>query len=278
MKKIAAILTLTFVPYLLSGCMSSVPSSVTAGSYPYPTPSALAVPSAVPSDSLGNLGAGNLPDAGVSAEEQQLANLLNKKVQVSFPLKLGVLLYRENTSINSQSRKDLYNNFIERLKTNPDVGTVQEIPTSLINNGTSIEDLRKLAARFQVSTLLIINDTYQPATENNDITNTPIDIVSGNKNWLSYSNIEVFALDVLNGVFVASGSVKGQSSDKYNKDNPTDNKDETLLKNSSSQAWSMLTDKVNEQIIAFKNSQQGITSTPTPTPVDTPEPSVSPSV
>ena len=40
----------------------------------------------------------------------------------------------------------------------------------------------------------------------------------------------------------------------------------------------MLTDKVNEQIIAFKNSQQGITSTPTPTPVDTPEPSVSPSV
>lgn len=255
MKNIAAALLVLLTSTLISSCSSPVPTSPA-----YASSDGIAAPSPTSAPgqnttTLDNLKAGILPDSAASSEEQKLANLLTRKVNIEFPLKVGVLLYRESTTLDDKNRKTLYNNFITNLKNNPDISSVQEISPSLVGSNTNIEDLRKLAARFQVSTLLIINDIYQSTRENKDIAVTPIDVISGNKNWESFTNIEIFALDILNGVFVASSSINASAGDKYNKDNPTKNKDEQLARESANKAWEMLNDKVKEQITVFKNQQ-----------------------
>jgi hypothetical protein len=266
MKKallVLSFLTSAYIVNIISGCVStsmgSAPVSVESyGSDPKPN----AAPSA--SSGLDNLKLGVLPDPSLSTEEQKLAGLLARKVKPEFPLKLGVLIYGQSSILTEKNRKELYETFVEKIRKSPDVAEVIQISPSLINSGANIEDIRKLAARFQVSTLLLINDSYQSVMENKEAIITPADIISGNRNWESISNIELFALDILNGVFVYSTSASGKEGDKYNKLNPAVNKDEKLATDSAKEAWSTLSDKVTAQISEFKKQTLETPASPQP--------------
>lgn len=265
MNKYFAMMSILLCPYItINSCVSpaSVQSSIAVPNGAYgsaPTPSA----ATSGSDSLDNLKAGVLPDTSLSPDEQRLAGLLTRKVKIDFPMKIGVLLYKTTTSLDEQTRKNNYNNFLQKLKSNTNVASVTDISPSLVTSGSNLEDLRKLAARFQVSTLLIINDTYQPTHENTKILITPVDVVTGNRNWESSANIEIFALDILNGVFVYSSKSNSTLTDKYNKNNPTNNKDEALTSQSAEKAWTDLNDQLVKQVEEFK--KQAGSNTPTPT-------------
>lgn len=212
---------------------------------------------------LNNFKPGVLPDTALSPEEAKLASLLSKKVKIEFPVKLGLVLYKPSSAISEKDRVDYYNNFVSELKKNPNVSSVSEISSSLVSSANSVEDLRKLAARFQVSILLIVNDTYQPAIEDKTALKLPVDVVLGNKNWESFSNIEVFALDILSGVFISSESASSRISEKYT--NEEQDKQANLIKRTSANVWKDITTKVLKKLDEVKIQQ----------PAEAPAPSAS---
>lgn len=222
------------------------------------------MPSAVPtSGGFDGLRPGLLPDTSFSEDEKKLAGLIVRNVSVSFPVKVGVLLYNPGSNIDETDRKAYYSSFIEKLKTNTNISAVTEVSSSFMGSSTTIEDLRKLAARFQVSFLLILNDKYQPTIENTKEQLLPSDIVLGNKNWESSSSIEVLALDVLNGVFVYSSSASSKINEKYSQ-SVAKIKEPVLTKKSSSQSWEQITQKVLTQLDEFKASVDKQKASPSP--------------
>ncbi len=247
MSKLLAVLVL-MMPLTISCTTGLGVSPNIAGAYPVPSASSSLSYEAT----LGNLKLGTLPDTSLSDEEQRLAGLIARKVKAEFPLKLGVLLYKSTSNVQDKNRKDNYTKYIDKLKSNTNIGSVQEISTSLIASDSSIEDLRKLAARFQVSTLFIVNDNYLSAKENKENVITPIDVVSGLRDWESTANIEIFALDILNGVFVSTISSNITNSDKYAKSSVNENSENALTIKTMNDAWNDIILKTEQKIAEFK--------------------------
>ncbi|GIW21503.1 MAG: hypothetical protein KatS3mg068_0510 [Candidatus Sericytochromatia bacterium] len=209
-----------------------------------------ATPSALPYSSiLDNLKPGTLPGSVTSPEEQQLIDLMNRKVNLTFPLKLGVLLLQENIdSIDNLKRKELLSKYIEHLKSNNNISDVIEIPSSLISRTSTIEDIRKLAARFQVNLLIIINDTYESPYNDKEKDLTPLEIISNINYFKTKSNMEVFVIDIVSGVFVLSQNISNSLEEKISL--VEDYKIKNLLNKSIDKLWNDLKDfssnKINE--------------------------------
>lgn len=243
-------LVFTSLAILITGCSAgSIYPSVTS-SMPSSTPSSNA--SDYVGGNIDTLKPGVLPDATLSPDEQKVISLLSKKISIPFPLKLGVLLYSQKTNFNQVERSAYFSDFISKLKVNPDVAQVSEIPNTLINTSSTIEDIRKLAARFQTSILIIINDTYQQSVQNDNKKLLPIDVLTGAKYWASSARIEVFALDIASGVFVSSESINISSVTKDSKDQNTQSDLDESIKKSAKSAWEQLIDKVNSKIDEVK--------------------------
>jgi hypothetical protein len=243
------------LPFFISNCMtpgSRIYPEVSIDS-PYPMASPSAAATSAPASDLGNLNAGLLPDTSLTDEEKKLAGVLVRKVSPEFPLKVGVILYSRYVSIEDKYRKNLYNEFLAKLKQNENIKQVLDISPNLLTGGSSIEDLRKLAAKFQVSTLLIIGDSYQAPQVNKDAYVTPIDYITGMKTWESMVSLNAYGLDTFNGVFVFSAGSDVRLSDKYNNEDPVKNKDNILIKDAASKAWTALDSKVGAEINDYKN-------------------------
>ena len=82
---------------------------------------------------------------------------------------------------------------------------------------------------------------------------TPIDLITGDRTWESFSNIEVYGLDILNGVFLFSTTSGIKEITKYNQNNSSiKNPDKLLIKNSASKAWQALENKAIKEISDYK--------------------------
>lgn len=244
------------LPIFLNNCMTPVGMAAypSEDGYVMATPSA--APTSVPASSnseLGNLNAGLLPDTSLTDEEKKLAGVLVRKVSPEFPLKAGVILYSRYSNLEDKYRKNLYNDFLQKLKQNENIKQVIDISPNLVTGNSSIEDLRKLAAKFQVSTLIIIGDHYQTPQINKDAFTTPIDFITGMKTWESLVSLNAYALDTFNGVFVFSAASDIRLSDKYNNNDPIKNKDNTLIKDTAEKAWLDLETKVTAEISDYKS-------------------------
>jgi hypothetical protein len=257
MKKIKLLLAL-FSFTLLSGCPS--PSSpveyynTPSPSPYYPSPSV--APTSVPQSQkdLSSLRAGVLPDASLADAEKKLAGMLIRTTKPIFPLKIGVLLYNNDSNIlNESDRRKNFDSFINKIKSNPNVGQVIEISSSLIARGAGIEEIRALGSRFQVSSVLVVSESYQYPQENNEAVITPIDQITGTRTWESFSNIEVYSIDILNGVMLFSTASGHKESDKYNRKSSTiKNPDINLIRLTANTAWKNLEDKVSNEISDYK--------------------------
>lgn len=248
MKKL---ITLMFIAApIINAC--NPPSMTSPASPIYAYPSAAPTAQGSYDSPLNNLKPGVLPGTILSEDEKKLAEVMSRKIVPVFPLRLGILLYRPANLVEDKIRKDNYDKFVEKIKSNPNVELVQDIPNSLAGTTTNIEDLRKLAARFQVSNLLIINDNYQSARENKNAVLTPIDIVSGMRNWETTSMVEVFSLDVLNGVFVSTITSNITLTEKYNRNSINENKENALTIKAVNTSWDEVISKTEAKIEEFK--------------------------
>src|SRR5688572_17413571 len=107
MKKTIVLLSLLLSPSLLTGCPTpggSPTPSDTAEAYYTPAPASTAAPTAIPQD-LNSLRAGILPDTSFTDAERKLAGVLIRQTVPVFPLKIGVLLYRDPGSIPESDRR-----------------------------------------------------------------------------------------------------------------------------------------------------------------------------
>lgn len=260
MKKSVIVLFLC----IISSCTRSIPSSP-SNSYndsptPYPTSTPTSIPTVaatsvpyIPKD-LSSLRAGVLPDASLADAEKKLAGMLIRTTKPVFPLKIGVLRYYDDSNVLNQSdRRNNFDSFINKIKSNPNVGQVIEISSNLIARGAGIEEIRALGSRFQVASVLVLSENYQYPQENNEAIITPIDQITGARTWESFTNIEVYAIDILNGVMLFSTASGHKESDKYNRNSSTiKNPDNNLIRLSASKAWKNLEEKVSNEISDYK--------------------------
>ena len=208
-------------------CSSGIPitpypdSAQASSSYPYPRPTPSYNPEglSVPYNSvdLSSLRAGILPDPSLNESEKKLAGVLVRQTIPVFPMKIGILLYKDTANIPENDRRVNFDSFIKKLKSNPNVGQVIEVSSNLISRNPDIEAIRQLAARFQVSSIVVLSETYQTPSENKEGLITPIDMVTGTRTWESFAKIEAYGLDILNGVFIFSTASGARELDKYKK-------------------------------------------------------------
>jgi hypothetical protein len=205
------------------------------------------------SNQLSSLKAGILPDTSLSESEQRVAGMLVRKTVPIFPLKIGVLLYQDYATLAERDRREFFESFLGTLKANPNVGQVIEISSNLIGRNADIEEIRKLAARFQVSSVIVLGEYYKYPYENKEALVTPSDLVTGTRTWESYSKIESYGLDILNGVFIFSTAAGLSESDKYSRDaKSVRNPDNLLMRSSAQKTWKLLEEKVNQEIGIYK--------------------------
>lgn len=271
MKKIKFFLPLLLTSMLLSACptttvvnpptsspsYSPYDSGYSSAPYPNSYPAASVAPTTSPTQvplDLSSLKAGVLPDASLADSEKKLAGMLIRMTKPVFPLKIGVLLYNNSSTVlNESDRRKNFDNFIAKIKTNSNVGQVIEISSNLIQRGASLEEIRTLGSRFQVSSVLVVSENYQYPQENSEAVITPIDQITGTRTWESFSNIEVYAIDILNGVMLFSTASGSKQSEKYNRNNSTiKNPDSNLIRSVASSAWTSLQDKVSNEISDYK--------------------------
>jgi len=284
-KSIKTLSFLLAIPFIIMSCTtgtSSVYSSVsTAASDYYPTPSAYPSLAATSAPGIGGLLAGDLPTY-ISDEEKNILAIYQRSVNVQFPLRVGVLSFSNLGGMTQESRTSLYDAFVTKLKTNENISQVVEVPKSLSSSAYDIESIRKLAARFQVSTVLVISDTYQYTTEDKTALITPIDVITGNRKWESTSNVEAYAIDVLTGVIMFSSISQTKANEKYNKNDPDNkNKDSQLITKSATESWDGLYTKINKEMDSYKkfiqtNPSPTVTASPVATVAPTAVPSVTP--
>lgn len=234
-------------PYT-SELLASKPSSNQA----YPAPSGTPAPY-TPTE-LSSLQAGVLPQESFTQQERKLAGYLIRKTTPVFPLKIGIILYKGNGALPDSDRKKYVDNFLTSIKSNPNIGQVVEISQNLISKyGASIDEIRNVGARFQVSSVFVINENYPYPTENKEAIVTPIDSITGTRTWSTFSKIDVFSVDILNGVFLFSASSSVKENQKYNKNSSTvKNPDLALVRSTADKAWKSLNEKVNKEINDYK--------------------------
>lgn len=258
MKKLI-LLSVLAIPFI-TGCPTTGvspdigPAGMPYGGYTQPSPST--APTSIPSapSLLQDLRAGVLPDASLVDAEKKLAGMLVRQTKPIFPLKVGVLLYRGSTGVlNESDRRKNFDAFIAKLKTNSNIGQIIEISPSLISTNANLEEIRSLGARFQVASILIINENYQYPEENKESVVTPIDQITGARTWKSFTNIEVYSLDILNGVILFSTASGANKSEKYNRQSSTiANPDTNLIRTVANTAWRGIEEKVSNEINDYK--------------------------
>lgn len=264
MKRSNLLIAITlFLPFI-SACPATTvvnpPSSSPNGYYDYSYPSTnpsvgmTNAPSTPPVLDLSSLRAGVLPDASLTETEKKLAGMLVRTTKPVFPLKIGVLLYNSGGYVlNESDRRKNFDSFITKIKSNPNVGQVIEISSSLISGRAGIEEIRALGSRFQVASVLVISENYQFPQENTEAVITPIDQITGTRTWESFSNIEVYSIDILNGVVLFSTASGYKESAKYNRKSSTiKNPDTNLIRLTANNAWKNLEDKVSNEISDYK--------------------------
>ena len=260
MKKLTLLAFAFIAPFILSACPTanvvtptSSPSSYDSYNSPSIAPSAAATSTPSPSKDLSSLRAGVLPDPTLTESEKKLAGMLVRLTKPVFPLKVGVLLYRNADILNDSDRRKNLESFIEKIKQNSNIGQVIEISSNLIPANSGLEEIRALGARFQVASVLVINESYQYPQENNEAVITPIDRITGTRTWESFSNIEVYSIDILNGVMLFSTASGSKQTEKYNRNNSNvKNPDTNLIRIAANTAWKGIEDKVSNEISAYK--------------------------
>ncbi len=257
MKKNILVSFLVMLPFLAS-CASfnkSVPGYYpTAPAAIYPTQTPPPGGTAYTATELSSLRAGVLPDTSFTNEERKLAGYLVRKTVPVFPMKIGVILYKTGGSLPDGDRKTYVDNFLQTLRTNTDIGQVVEISPNLLPQGSSINEIRALGARFQVSSVFVISESYPFPTENKEAIVTPIDSITGTRTWESFSKVDVYGIDILNGVFIFSISSGIKENKKYNRTSSNiKNPDLLLVRSTADKAWGSLNEKIGVEIKNYKD-------------------------
>ncbi len=261
---------------LLSACgpTPSMPSM----SYPYPsaTPMASGAPGGLASLLTGQV---------VTGEEQQLRDIQKRQILLDFPIRVGIVFYNLNTRLDAT---DLETQFDEARKAFKDSGLVREtiqIPNTLISGAVTVDELRRLGARFQCDTMILVTGSHR--FERSKSQNLSFfDSFSEKAYYESEMKLDAIALDVYTGTLLSPFDSTAKATpfllDRAAGDFNQKSYDQT--KQTEVKAWVNLQTEAIERLTSLKvdvdkrKAELAAMPSPSPTPAPTVSPSPAPTV
>lgn len=262
------LLPLTFA--LLTACTAS-PSSISPG-YSYPSPSASSAPKGLESLLTGQV---------VSTDEQQLRDIKNRQILLDFPLKVGVVFYNLNTRLEDADLKAQFDQLKSSLKNSGQVRETLQIPNSLISSAITVEELRKLGARFQCDIMVLVtgSHSFEKAKSQNL---SFFDSFSDKASYESKIKLEAIALDVFTGTLLSpfNAAVTGTATLLDRAANDFNTRAYTYQKDTEAKAWESLRSEALERLNQLRqdvDKRKATLNQASPQPIASPSPSAAPS-
>lgn len=198
MFKRAITLTLTCV------CISCGPAP-TQDPAPYATPSSFAMPSPEAS-SLNQL----VPDTVISNGERDLRAFQKRSLAFKFPVKIGLIFINHQSNLKADEKQDVFEKMKKELDDSALVSEFIEIPSKLLDSGTTTNAIRLLGSRFQVDIVVILTGTQEFGKASEQQVNF-LDLFSNRRAYESHSKLEALLLNVFSGTFLSALQGAGQA-------------------------------------------------------------------
>lgn len=267
----------TLAVSILTACSTPISTQPTVG-YAYPSPSAM------PSSAPGGL-ASLLTGSVVTGEEQQLRDIQKRQILLDFPIRVGVVFYNLNTRLDST---DLETQFDDARKAFKDSGHVREtiqIPNTLISGNVTVDEMRRLGARFQCDIVMLVTGNHR--FEKSKSQNLSFFDTFGEKAYYeSEVKLDAIALDVYTGTLLSPFDAAAKNGPTLLDRAASDfsQKSYAQSKESEVKAWVSLRTEAIERLTSLKADVDKRKAelaampapTPTPTPVASPSPSATP--
>lgn len=149
----------------------------------------------------------------ITKDEQVLRDIQQRPTALAFPVKIGVLFFEYNSELKAEDRQKALDDARAQLIATGNVRNVFPVPGTFLNGSESLDDLRKLAARFQADVLLIVSG--QSAFERADAqdpTNFWSDLFGAPKvKYEARMTLTSVGLDVFSGTFMNPVTVAKKS-------------------------------------------------------------------
>ena len=245
------------------------------------SPDIVAQPSAAPSGGLASLLTGQV----VSKEEEQLRDIKTRQILLDFPIKVGVVFYNLQSKLEPADLETQFDTVKTSLK---DSGLVREtikIPNALISSSVTIDELRRLGARFQCDIIVLITGEHDFEKAKNQNLSF-FDSFSDKAYYESEVELEAITLDVFTGTLLSPFNVAVEAGPVLLDRAAADYADQSYKaqKEAEAKAWSELKDEALTNLRQLKadvdkrkaNLQASPAPSATPEPAPTPAPTATP--
>jgi hypothetical protein len=254
---------------VLSACSVYSPTS---SSFPTVAPSAFPDKSAL-STLIG--------ESLVNKEELQLRDTLQRKIDVKFPLKVGVVYYSYASQLETQDQQAIFEEVKKSFQGSGLIRETFQIPSSLLGSNTTMDAVRQLGARFQADLVIIVSGSH--VFDRSKL--QPLDFFDSFTDKAYYESrilVDAIALDIFSGTFMQPLRSVIQTPSKNFDRAASDFKAQTysFRKDAESKLWVDLGSKFIDSLKNLKQEIEARTKASpapaVPSPTITPFPEVSP--
>lgn len=268
-----SLLLVPFALSLLAACGPS-PNSFSSPSATYPQPSPSMAPGGLASLLTGQI---------VSNEEQQLRDIKNRQILLDFPIKVGVVFYQLGSKLEPADQEVEFDATAKAFKDSKLVRESIQIPSNLVSASVTVDEIRRLGARFQCDIMILVSGSHSFEKSKNQNLSF-FDTFSDKANYESQVKLEAIALDVYTGTLLSpfDAATKGgpflldraaadYSEQAYAKEKDTESKAWQALRNEAIERLTQLKSEVDKRKASLNDAQ------PSPAPSPSLAPSTSPS-
>lgn len=272
MKKYLPLLLISGLLTGLSACTSGYSTSIAP----------MAAPSAMPDSARSPLSS-LLGESVISKEELQLRDTLKRKIDLKFPIRIGVIYYSYTSQLESQDQQKIFEQIQANFKDSGLIRETFQIPSTLLGSGANIDTLRQLGARFQADIVVIVSGSHQFERAKSQ-TLSFLDSFTDKTYYESTVTIDAIGLDIFSGTFLSPlRSVLKTTPQVLDRSAPDfSSSSYTLKKEAEATVWKDMGTKFLESLKALKQEIESRppespapSATPTPTPSVTPFPAAS---
>lgn len=138
----------------------------------------------------------------VTSEEQQLRDIQTRQIVLDFPIKVGVIFYQLNSKLDTADQEVQFNQVQKSFKDSGLIRETLQIPATLISGAITIDQVRRLGARFQCDIMILVSGSHQFDKSRSQQLSF-WDSFSEKQNYESKVKLDAIALDVYTGTLLS---------------------------------------------------------------------------
>lgn len=262
-------LPLLLIPGLLSGLSACSSPIFGASVVPMSAPSASGMPGGTALSTL-------LGESVITKEELQLRDTLQRKIELKFPIRVGVVYYSYTSQLESQDQQVIFEQVQKSFKDSGLIKETFQIPASLLGSNANVDTLRQLGARFQADVVVIVSGSHQFDRARSQSLSF-FDSFTDKANYESTVSIDAIGLDIFSGTFISPlRSVVKTTPQIFDRSAPDFSSTAyAFRKEAETKVWQELNVKFLDSLKNLKQEIENrppVSATPTPTPSVTPFP------